>query len=179
MTKLDINDLTNCTRIAFSGKMYSGKTYYARCLKSKLESLGKSVILISFADGLKKIAVEYYGMKEKDRKLLQSIGRAMRSVDENVFVKYTERLITSYHDDITIIIDDLRFANEYQMLQTQDFVCIRINVDEEIRYRRFCTLTGISDSDNARKIFLERIMDYSETDLDNTTFRYVMNCDCE
>ena len=40
---------------------------------------------------LKDIATEYYGMGLKDRSLLQSLGEAMRSVDDDVFAKYLVR----------------------------------------------------------------------------------------
>jgi len=39
---------------------------------------------LSFASGIYRIAREYFGMKEKDRVLLQSIGQGFRSMDNNI-----------------------------------------------------------------------------------------------
>ena len=90
--------------------------------------------VFSFARGLKEIAVEYYEMKHaaKDRKLLQTLGDAMRSVDKNVFARKTVKDIAEYEAQgypKRVVVDDLRFDNEKEALTNirgSKFVIIRL-----------------------------------------------------
>ena len=122
--------LTN--RVAFVGEIGSGKTFTGNWL-----SKNYNYKIFSFAKGLKDIAREYYNMKNKDRLLLQNLGDAMRSVDEDVFVKKTLRDIEEYekqNENSRIVIDDLRFFNEYNAIkniQGSEFTIIRIKTTKK------------------------------------------------
>jgi len=116
-------------RVAFIGEIGVGKSYMAKWME---KNHGYKVF--SFARGLKEIAVEYYEMKHaaKDRKLLQTLGDAMRSVDKNVFARKTVKDIAEYEGQgysKRVVVDDLRFDNEKQALtdiRGTKFVIIRL-----------------------------------------------------
>jgi hypothetical protein len=116
-------------RVAFIGEIGVGKSYMAKWME---KNHGYKVF--SFARGLKEIAVEYYEMKHaaKDRKLLQTLGDAMRSVDKNVFARKTVKHIAEYEAQgypKRVVVDDLRFDNEKEALTNirgSKFVIIRL-----------------------------------------------------
>ena len=118
-------------RVAFVGKFGVGKSFTAKWLSDNF-----NYKIFSFATGLKDIAREYYDMKDKDRLLLQNLGDAMRSIDKDVFARKTIRDIEAYEYDCEsqrqksfVVIDDLRFENEYAALKNingAEFTVIRI-----------------------------------------------------
>ena len=68
--------LHNINRIAIIGKICSGKSFLANYLEDKYK-----FTKLSFADPLKKIAKEYYGMVNKDRELLQELALKMKEIN--------------------------------------------------------------------------------------------------
>jgi len=116
-------------RIAFSGKMQVGKTTSADYLVQKY-----GFIKLSFAGKLKEIAKdlwpEQFECNQKPRQLLQDLGMKMREIDQDVWVNYVLRIIKSLPKETNIVIDDLRFLNEYKALKNVGFfvVCIIRNV---------------------------------------------------
>ena len=120
-------------RVAFVGEIGSGKSYMSQWLEKH-----HNYKVFSFARELKELATKYYDMKKgsKDRKLLQTLGDAMRSVDKDVFARYTLKDIKAYEEGAIgknvnrVVIDDLRFENEYAALRNVEgvaFVIIRVN----------------------------------------------------
>ena len=120
-------------RVAFVGEIGSGKSYMSQWLEKH-----HNYKVFSFAHELKEIATKYYNMKKgsKDRKLLQTLGDAMRSVDKDVFAHYALKRISAYEEDFAtalsdkrVVIDDLRFENEYAALRSVEgvaYVIIRV-----------------------------------------------------
>ena len=72
-------------KIGLIGKMCSGKTYVGNILSRRC-ALKK----FAFADKVKDIAKDLFGMKNKDRALLQQIGQSMRNIDPNVWINYLQ-----------------------------------------------------------------------------------------
>jgi len=112
-------------RIAFSGKMQVGKTTSADYLVQKY-----GFVKLSFAGKLKEIAKdlwpEQFECGQKPRKLLQDLGMKMREIDQDVWVKYLVRIVRSLPKDSNIVVDDLRFMNEYTALKNEGFFIVRI-----------------------------------------------------
>jgi len=112
-------------RIAFSGKMQVGKTTSADYLVQKY-----GFIKLSFAGKLKEIAKdlwsEQFECNQKPRKLLQDLGMKMREIDQDVWVNYVLRIVHILPKDSNIVIDDLRFMNEYKALKNEGFFIVRI-----------------------------------------------------
>jgi len=79
----DITNVKNLPNIYFVGKAGCGKTYSAKFM---IEKYGYGVA--KFAYPVYMIAEKYFGMKEKDRKLLQVIGTdaARDQIDSEIWV---------------------------------------------------------------------------------------------
>lgn len=124
--------------IAFTGWAGSGKTEAAKYISIKY-GLKK----ISFADGIKDIAFNIFGAKEKSRDLLQQIGEKLREIDPDVWVKHTIRRMSFLQDGF--VIDDLRRKNEFDALIKNNFYIFRIVADEETRIKRLINRDGHCD----------------------------------
>ena len=140
-------------KIALCGKMGSGKSYLANKIAKK-----HGFTILSFAGKVKELAKELFNMKEKDRKLLQVLSQKLKQIDENIWVNFLETQLDNYEN---IIIDDLRFPNEYEMLKRNGFTIINIKLDENIRIIR------LSNKYKNFKQHLSAMNHISETLLDN------------
>ena len=118
-------------RVAFTGKMCTGKTHAADALSSeyKLEKR-------SFAAKIKELARDLFGMTEKDRGLLQSLGEKMKEIDNDVWVNFIERDILRMKKSDGIVIDDLRFQHELDMLKRHGFLIVRLSVPDDVQLDR-------------------------------------------
>ena len=95
-------------KIALIGKMGSGKTTLAKYIE---ERYGYS--LLSFATPVKKYAKELFNVHTKDRAFLQAFGQKMKEIDPDIWVNCIIRQIITD----SVIIDDVRFPNEYAALK--------------------------------------------------------------
>lgn len=120
-------------KIALSGKMMSGKTIVANYLVSKY-----GFIELAFADKLKQIAHDLFGMsiEDKDRELLQLLGMKMRELDVQVWIKYLIPYITHYTATKDVMISDVRLLNEYAALKGLGFTMVRCYVEKQLQLRR-------------------------------------------
>ena len=106
--------------VAITGKAGSGKSTMADFLVSTY-----GFKKYSFAAAVKDVARELFSMVEKDRSLLQKIGDGMRQIDPDVWIDYTmNRIIAEGIEDV--VIDDLRYLNEAQILKLHGFTIIRL-----------------------------------------------------
>ena len=120
-------------RIAFSGKICSGKTTAANIVESMLGC--EATTKLSVASRVKELAIDLFGMEQKDRKLLQVLGQKMKEIDPDVWIR---ALIKQVNDcgDKHIVIDDLRFPNELRALRENGFIIIRLEIDPELQLKR-------------------------------------------
>lgn len=116
-------------KIAVIGPMCSGKTTICNIL-IKINHL---FIIKSFASKVKEIAIDLFDMKIKNRELLQQIGTNMRMIDKNIWVKY---VLKECENDNYILIDDLRYENEYELLKKNDFKIIKLEISEKLQKER-------------------------------------------
>lgn len=115
--------------IGLTGQAYSGKTTAAKYLE------GKGFKRIAFADALKDLVIEYCGITAEDayinkpphvRTLLQGIGSLIREhFDEHYFLHEMINRIR-YSDAILFVIDDVRFANEADIIKQMGGTIIRM-----------------------------------------------------
>ena len=155
-------------KLAFVGKMGSGKTTCANYIKSK----NSKFYITNFAKKLKEIAREMYGMKEKDRHLLQTVGDAMRGVDPDVFANFVikECFYRTY-----CMVDDARFPNELDKLKKNGWKLIKLDLSPESQKSRLELKYGI-----AAKQHLNNLDHHSETYIDKydrNKFDYIINTD--
>ncbi|HIB77655.1 MAG TPA: hypothetical protein EYO58_08605, partial [Flavobacteriales bacterium] len=122
-------------RVAFCGKICSGKTTLAQHLQHFCRTRNIEVRRIAFGDYVKSIATEYFQMKEKDRTLLVQLGTSMRAIDEDVWVNCVKNTIKQSNHQHWIV-DDLRYENEYNMLKELGFKIIRLDISREEQIER-------------------------------------------
>lgn len=144
-------------KIIINGRACSGKDEIADYLVEKY-----GYIKISFATPIYEIAREYFEMTNKDRKLLQLIGEAMRSIDSDVWVKYAFKVANELDK---VVIADLRRENEYTHAVKNGFTPIRVQADYDIRIERCIKRDGQYPDTSLWE-------DEVETGADNFTYEY-------
>ena len=114
--------------VGIHGKARSGKTTAAEYLMR-----GRGFMRMSFADALKEAAHLIFGIPMEElysdkksrftRDVLQKLGTdCCRSIDPKVWVKAMDRKLSDLHKyrpDAKIVIDDVRFVNEAEMLSKE------------------------------------------------------------
>lgn len=108
--------------ISISGAAGHGKDTLANKLKNILETNGKKVFIIHYADYLKMVATEVYnwnGLKDEiGRDILQKLGDKMRSQDKMFLINELIKILNLVKDDFDIaIIPDARFPKEIECLK--------------------------------------------------------------
>lgn len=112
--------------IAIHGPKHVGKSYLAEALRGIAEAKGFTVQRASFATPIKNALYEmgWNGQKDKKgRRALQLLGTEIgRAINPNIWV---DRLAQSLHGEV-VIIDDLRFKNEYTWCVLEDALTIKL-----------------------------------------------------
>jgi len=105
--------------IQISGKAGMGKDTFARELYMSLQSEGKKVLILHYADRIKEIARICYGWNgikdDAGRKLLQDLGNNARKISEDIWIEeihFILKLVAQNFD--YVIIPDCRFKNEIE-----------------------------------------------------------------
>jgi len=125
-------------KIALCGQMRSGKDSVADILEEQ------DFFRYKFSQGIWETMGLLFGQNEgntlfKPRKLLQGLGQKIREIDPDVWLNYTMNEIIydfEMHDDIDVVITDLRQPNEYARLKEDGFIIIRIVASEHTRMQR-------------------------------------------
>ena len=130
-TLLQSETYNKTLRVAFSGKMTSGKTTCMNIIKKYVPDISTR----SFAEPLKWICISLFGMSsdpiKKDRILLNIVASKLQEIDYDVFTKMCLRNLVG-----NIVIDDLRFRNEVLLLKEKGFYTIRLNIDPMVQEHR-------------------------------------------
>lgn len=131
-------------RVAFMGPMCSGKTY---CANHLVNNWGYRKL--GFADKLKALAYDLYGLQGKDgeaRQLLQLLADDLKKYDKDVFVKHLLYHAKQYENE-AIVVDDLRFKVEADALRKNGFIIIKTICDEPTRRERIARLYPTAPQD--------------------------------
>ena len=137
--------------IAICGKAGAGKTAVADYICEKYGYKRHSI-----ADEVKAIAKNLFKMKGKDRFLLQLIGKKMREIRPSVWLDYT---IEKVKGKDKVVIDDVRYPNEYEGLKAHGFVMVKVVADRQACLDRLAQRNG--------EVATDRLDDESETALDD------------
>jgi broad-specificity NMP kinase len=116
-------------KIAITGVMCCGKTTIANYLVQKY-----NYKKFSFADDLKKFAVDIFDMRVKDRKLLQEFGTKMKEIDKTIWIRRLDNKIKDIAHNI--VIDDLRFKDEEKYLRLNGFKILKLDIDNNLQNNR-------------------------------------------
>lgn len=116
-----------------------GKSTVARYLEEKY-----GFKELYFAEGIYEIAYKYFGMANKERKLLIDIGQKMREINPDIWVDYTMHRSQQY--EISCI-SDCRQENEYYQSVVNGFLPIRIVANRNIAINRIIKRDGKCDVD--------------------------------
>lgn len=144
--------------ILFGGRFTAGKTTACKYFVNNPEKFG-DFKEVNFADKLKDVAVDLFGMTKKDRTLLQKLGtEALRSIDEDVWAKYVfnrtipkaeeefenqPSFVKKHSEYLNFVIGDGRYENELAFAKKANSVNVFIDVDENIRMERYKSIYGI------------------------------------
>jgi adenylate kinase family enzyme len=117
-------------KVALCGPMASGKTWLAEKLVEDYD-----LTRINLAGKVKDIAADLFFMQpeNKDRVLLQEIGKKMRDIRPSVWVDY---LLHEADHIGQVVCDDVRFINEAQRLQADGFTIILLEISEDLQKER-------------------------------------------
>jgi len=125
-------------RIAFAGKICSGKSTLAKHVQHIAHQKNILVERIAFGDFVKQMAKDYFqydGQKHKNRALLVKLGTSMREIDADVWVNCLRQKIEASEAKHWVV-DDVRHKNEFHMLKSLGFTIMRIDVPEQVQYQR-------------------------------------------
>lgn len=150
-------------KVALCGKMGSGKSYVSTHL------VNINYIRLGFGDAVKKYCKEIFNMDYKDRQLLQKFAKSMRDIDPDVWVKYIENKINLL-DSSDIIVDDVRYPNEYNFLKKKKFIIIKLNIETDFQKERLIKAYPSTYNEH-----FTNINDLSESYIDNIDCDYVIN----
>lgn len=128
MTK---NPGSNGVIVFLAGKQRAGKDTVAEYLVKEY-----GFKRAAFADKLKELASDLFGMTEKDRGLLIDLGMKMREIDPLVWVKYVWRSKIQAEPDARWVITDGRFLNELEFFENVGAWTIRIDAEADTRAAR-------------------------------------------
>lgn len=130
---MDIPPIRRPLVIGFGAKARSGKNSAADAIKAYAVQNGfVKVEIVSFADELRRMAVEFCGMTRKDPPLLQRLGVHMRNFEPDFWVNLLAAKVGTLRPEL-ILIPDLRFQNEAAWIKSQNGYCveiIRFNADK-------------------------------------------------
>ena len=152
--------------IAIAGKMCSGKSTVANYLKERY-----NFKICSFGEPVKRYAALIFGDNTKNRPIIQDFAQKIKELDEDVWVNYLLRNIDQNdnqdgnqndNQDDNIVIDDLRFPNEYDALHKRGVAIIKIDIDRAFQIHRLKETYP-----NNYDCHISRIDNISETHIDN------------
>ena len=115
-------------KLALIGKMGSGKSTCADYLNKN-----HNFKILSFGEPVKKYAKEIFNDTTKNRQLIQDFAQKIKEIDQDVWVNYLLRNV-KYSENI--VVDDLRFPNEYAALEKAGFKFIKLIISNKFQIER-------------------------------------------
>jgi len=121
-------------RIAFCGAMCAGKTFACRKIQDSLNASTRPAIIISLETAMKNLV---FGDKEFDNTGgKQLVGTVGRTIDPDAWVKILSKEIERIPYGESILVDDVRHANEIAALRQLGFITVYLNTSWVTRLKR-------------------------------------------
>ena len=161
--------MTNVIKLAFIGKMRSGKDTAAARLATQ-----HGFTMLAFGTALKASAHDIFPnvpRTPKPRALYQFMN-VMRDYDPQVWIKHVERSVEYALDRKTtqgIVITDARQANELEWARSNGFKIVRVTAPEPVRIARAQSVGDVFD--------YEALTHPTETEVDGFDADYVLEND--
>ncbi len=155
-------------KIAITGKMGSGKTSLCNYIIKNNSQFEK----YSFATRVKELAVELFNMNKKDRGLLINFANKMRDIDPDVWARY---VINQTKLKDKVLIDDLRYLNEYHLLKQNGFIIVKLDISEQLQEHRL--KKTYPDNFQSHLDYRENISESNLDQLKDEDFDLVIKCD--
>lgn len=153
--------------MAISAKMHTGKTTLAESLVGPL-----GLVRASFAASMKDLVTAL--RLPQTRLTYQKMGHYGRElVDESIWIK---AFMNRYEENPRLVVDDMRYENEYQFLLHNNAYMIRLTCDEETRWERYKTSDKYVPGTN-RKSWTARLNHPTETQLDHPMYHWDLEID--
>lgn len=160
--------------IALTAKMRAGKDTVAEYLIKKY-----GFTKFAFGDGIKRLCRDYYPELTKEgakpRYLYQNVGQSLRKFDEDIWVNtcfneiHKERGLrkTLAHNELFVVISDMRQPNEHKRCKDEGFIVIKIVADDEIRLQRM--------NEKGDKFTVEDLQHETESYIDSYEADYIIS----
>jgi len=127
-----MDKVKNMINIAICGKMASGKTTLANYLLKE-----EQYEVMSLAGQVKRLGRDLFGMKNKDRVLLQKIGMKMREIKPSVWIDYLVNQASEVNQSMyNVVVDDVRFINEAKRFKNEGWLLIKMDIKEDLQIER-------------------------------------------
>jgi hypothetical protein len=147
--------------------MGSGKTYLADKI---VETFNYQKA--SFAGRVKELASELFNMENKDRELLINFATKMREIDSNVWINSMLRFANHFTD---VVVDDLRLNNEYETLRSQNWIIVKLEIDEDAREKRL--MEKYSNNYESHRKYFDSITENDVVNMSDDKFNMVIRND--
>jgi len=112
-------------RIAFCGAMCAGKTFACRLIQDNLKESTRPAIIISLETAMKNMVFGDDDFDNTGGK--QLVGTVGRTIDPDAWVKILLKEIERIPVNESILVDDVRHANEVAALQQLGFTTVYLN----------------------------------------------------
>lgn len=116
-------------RLFLFGRRGAGKSAVAAFLAEQ----GARVYKLS--DPLYRIAQELFGMKGKDRMLLQRLGDKLREIDPDCLLKYLSLRLQADGPRFAVV-EDVRLLREAERLRQMGFAGVLVRAPDPVRFAR-------------------------------------------
>lgn len=162
-------------KIAFSGRQCAGKTTAAGFIREILTYMiddgdiyNSHIEYVKFAEPL--YSAQKIFSEKKDRIFLQELGDLVRKrFGEDFFTKCAQHKIRKSREGypLAIVVDDLRFEDEFFMLKDEGFLIVYIDSELENRLDRANTLGVVLHENHKSEEFIEGIKKRADVILSN------------
>lgn len=156
-------------RFGIVGNAHAGKTTVANMIEKIYagSTRNRLVHYYKFADPLYKI-LDAIG-QDKNRKFMQEVSDVIKKYfGDDIFVRLCDNDIIRTHKDDLILVDDVRYVSEFNMLKDNNFVLIGVYTDISVRKARAKKLNIEFNDSHSSEQFVDELIENCDHIIENT-----------